>query len=45
MLQHAHGNKSEAARILGVDRKTLYRLLEAAEPAGDAGPGTPAGRP
>ena len=27
VLQHAQGNKSEAARMLGVDRKTLYRLL------------------
>jgi len=27
VLQHAGGNKSEAARILGVDRKTLYKLL------------------
>lgn len=26
-LQHTGGNKSEAARILGVDRKTFYRLL------------------
>jgi two-component system, NtrC family, response regulator AtoC len=27
VLQHAGGNKSEAARLLGVDRKTLYKLL------------------
>ncbi|GMU59200.1 MAG: sigma-54-dependent Fis family transcriptional regulator [Myxococcaceae bacterium] len=27
VLQQAQGNKSEAARLLGVDRKTLYRLL------------------
>ncbi|MBX5484503.1 MAG: sigma-54-dependent Fis family transcriptional regulator [Myxococcaceae bacterium] len=27
VLQHAGGNKSEAARILEVDRKTLYKLL------------------
>ncbi len=27
VLQHAQGNKSEAARILGVDRKTLYKLV------------------
>jgi two-component system, NtrC family, response regulator AtoC len=32
VLQHVGGNKSEAARLLGVDRKTLYKLLEAAEP-------------
>ncbi len=32
VLQHAQGNKSEAARILGIDRKTLYKLLE---PSGD----------
>ncbi|MDC0713557.1 sigma-54 dependent transcriptional regulator [Stigmatella sp. ncwal1] len=34
VLQHVGGNKSEAARLLGVDRKTLYKLLEAAEPEG-----------
>jgi two-component system, NtrC family, response regulator AtoC len=27
VLQHVEGNKSEAARILEVDRKTLYRLI------------------
>ncbi|MFL5319143.1 MAG: sigma-54-dependent transcriptional regulator [Myxococcaceae bacterium] len=27
VLQHTNGNKSEAARLLGVDRKTLYKLL------------------
>ena len=27
VLQQAGGNKSEAARILGVDRKTLYKLI------------------
>lgn len=30
VLQHAGGNKSEAARLLGVDRKTLYKLLGSA---------------
>jgi DNA-binding NtrC family response regulator len=28
ILQSTHGNKTEAARILGVDRTTLYRKLE-----------------
>ncbi|MDX1970236.1 MAG: sigma-54 dependent transcriptional regulator [Planctomycetaceae bacterium] len=28
VLQEAHGNKSQAARLLGVHRRTLYRLLE-----------------
>ncbi len=31
VLQHVGGNKSEAARLLEVDRKTLYKLLDAAE--------------
>ncbi|RKG95637.1 sigma-54-dependent Fis family transcriptional regulator [Corallococcus sp. CA053C] len=31
VLQHVGGNKSEAARLLGVDRKTLYKLLETPE--------------
>lgn len=31
VLQHVGGNKSEAARLLGVDRKTLYKLLEVPE--------------
>ena len=31
VLQHVGGNKSEAARLLDVDRKTLYKLLEALE--------------
>ncbi|MGZ6078889.1 MAG: AAA-type ATPase lid domain-containing protein, partial [Myxococcaceae bacterium] len=33
VLQIVGGNKSEAARLLDVDRKTLYKLLEAQEPA------------
>ncbi len=28
VLQHCGGNKSEAARLLDVDRKTLYKLLD-----------------
>jgi two-component system response regulator AtoC len=31
VLQHVDGNKSEAARLLNVDRKTLYKLLSAAD--------------
>jgi len=31
VLQHVGGNKSEAARLLDVDRKTLYKLLETPE--------------
>jgi DNA-binding NtrC family response regulator len=30
VLQHVGGNKSEAARLLEVDRKTLYKLLDGA---------------
>jgi two-component system response regulator AtoC len=32
VLQSVGGNKSEAARLLEVDRKTLYKLLEPQEP-------------
>jgi len=32
VLQYTSGNKSEAARLLEVDRKTLYKLLEATPP-------------
>ncbi|MBL9038218.1 MAG: sigma-54-dependent Fis family transcriptional regulator [Archangium sp.] len=31
VLQHTGGNKSEAARMLSVDRKTLYKLLGAGD--------------
>jgi two-component system response regulator AtoC len=31
VLQHVDGNKSEAARLLNVDRKTLYKLLSPAD--------------
>jgi DNA-binding NtrC family response regulator len=27
LLTHSHGNMSHAARVAGVDRTTLYRLL------------------
>lgn len=32
VLESVHGNRTEAARILGVDRKTLYRRLKQNEP-------------
>jgi DNA-binding NtrC family response regulator len=37
VLQSVGGNKSEAARLLEVDRKTLYKLIEGAEngPSGE----------
>lgn len=28
VLEHTHGNKQAAARILGVDRKTLDRMIK-----------------
>ena len=31
VLESVHGNRTEAARILGVDRKTLYRRLKQGE--------------
>jgi len=35
VLEAAGGNKAVAARILGLDRKTLYRRLESYGAAGD----------
>jgi DNA-binding protein Fis len=28
VLNAVHGNKSRAAQVMGVDRKTLYRMIE-----------------
>ena len=39
VLEAAGGNKSVAARILGVDRKTLYRRLESYGVASESAPG------
>jgi DNA-binding NtrC family response regulator len=35
VLQQTSGNKSEAARLLGVDRKTLYKLLGPSDEAAE----------
>jgi DNA-binding NtrC family response regulator len=32
VLAAVHGNKAEAARILGLHRATLYRLIEEFDP-------------
>ena len=34
VLEQSKGNKSEAARVLGVPRRTLYRMLERYAEAG-----------
>lgn len=33
VLESVQGNRTEAARILGVDRKTLYRHLKQPDPS------------
>jgi len=40
VLQAVGGNRTQAAKILGFDRRTLYRKLERILPAGDAGADT-----
>jgi DNA-binding protein Fis len=35
VLAHTSGNKQAAARVLGVDRKTLQRMLKRHSEAGD----------
>jgi transcriptional regulator of acetoin/glycerol metabolism len=34
VLEHTQGNKQAAARLLGVDRKTVERILRRQDPAG-----------
>jgi transcriptional regulator of acetoin/glycerol metabolism len=37
-LEKTAGNKAKAARLLGIDRKTLYRKMERYEISGDDSP-------
>lgn len=45
VLRATGGNKTRAAEILGIDRKTLYRLIGAARAAQAAQGATPADEP
>jgi DNA-binding NtrC family response regulator len=39
VLESVDGNKAVAARVLGIDRRTVYRKLDEPEPGPDAGEG------
>jgi two-component system response regulator HydG len=41
VLDGVGGNKTLAAKVLGLDRKTLYRKLERYQALGDETPSTP----
>ena len=46
VLASVNGNKTHAARVLGIDRRSLYRRIDAAEkPARASAPGTGAAMP
>jgi DNA-binding NtrC family response regulator len=45
LLEECRGNQSQVARILGINRRTLYRKLRKLEEAGPVGQSVPGGRP
>jgi DNA-binding NtrC family response regulator len=45
VLDAVGGNKTLASKVLGLDRKTLYRKLERYQALGDEAPKTPSDRP